>query len=71
MIARRRDGLISFWNRGAEKMYGWTKDEALGQVSHTLLQTQFPQSLDSIEADLMEPAHGKANWCMRDEMEPR
>ena len=35
-------------------MYGWTKDEALGQVSHALLQTQFPQSLDSIEADLAQ-----------------
>jgi len=68
VIARGRDGLIGFWNRGAEKMYGWTKDEALGQVSHALLQTQFPQPLDSIEEDLMERGswEGKLVHARRD-----
>ncbi|HEX2523845.1 MAG TPA: CDP-glucose 4,6-dehydratase, partial [Terriglobia bacterium] len=68
VIARRRDGLIAFWNRGAEKMYGWTKDEAQGQISHDLLQTQFPKSLESIEADLMEAGiwEGKLVHARRD-----
>ena len=49
-------------------MYGWTKDEALGQVSHALLQTQFPQPLDSIEEDLMERGswEGKLVHARRD-----
>ena len=68
VIARDRDGLIGFWNRAAEKMYGWRKDEALGQVSHTLLQTQFSQPLDSIETDLTERGlwEGKLVHARRD-----
>lgn len=44
---------VRYWNRGAEELYGWTRDEALGQVSHRLLQTQFPQPLTEIEAEMV------------------
>ena len=53
LIARMADGRIVYWSRGAEKVYGWTKDEACGQISHTLLRTQFPHPLTSIEHDLV------------------
>ncbi|MEB3338330.1 MAG: GAF domain-containing protein, partial [Leptolyngbyaceae bacterium] len=45
---------ILFWNQGAEKMYGWSKQEALGQVDLILLQTQYPQPLQVVEAQLLQ-----------------
>ncbi|MCW5890308.1 MAG: PAS domain S-box protein [bacterium] len=50
VLVRDRDHRITYWNRGAEAAYGWTAAEALGQVSHVLLRTTFPISLESIHA---------------------
>ncbi len=44
IIVRTPESIISFWNQGAERLYGWTAQEAIGQESHTLLQTHFPHS---------------------------
>ena len=46
-------GRITFWNKGAERMYGWTSDEALGQVSYDLLRTEFPGTFEEHKAELM------------------
>ncbi len=47
------DGRITFWNRGAEQTYGWTREEAVGKVSHELLRTRFPHNLMEITAMLL------------------
>ncbi|MHB0972431.1 MAG: PAS domain-containing sensor histidine kinase [Thermoanaerobaculia bacterium] len=52
IIVRAADGMITFWNPGAEEMYGWPHDEAIGRVTHTLLRTEFPVPLAEIEAAL-------------------
>jgi PAS domain S-box-containing protein len=42
ILVREMDGTIRFWNKGAESIYGWSKEEAVGRVVHKLLQTEFP-----------------------------
>jgi PAS domain S-box-containing protein len=53
VMVRDMQGRITRWSRGAEKLYGFTRSEALGRTSHQLLQTTFPQPLPILEAQLL------------------
>jgi PAS domain S-box-containing protein len=50
IFVRDMESRVSFWNRGGENTYGWSAAEAIGRVSHELLQTKFPYPLADIEA---------------------
>jgi PAS domain S-box-containing protein len=52
MLAWRLDGSIEFWNAGAERLYGFASDEAIGRSSHSLLQTKFPIEFAEVSARL-------------------
>lgn len=52
IFVRDRDDVIVYWNRGAEELYGWKQAEAVGKVTHQLLQTVFPMPLEEITAEL-------------------
>ena len=58
IIVRDPESRITFWNRGAERTYGWTAAEALGHITHELLQTRFPIPLETIDAVLQ----GQGQW---------
>ncbi|NTI76425.1 PAS domain S-box protein [Agrobacterium rhizogenes] len=48
IIVHGFDGVISRWTTGCERLYGWSRQEAIGQVVHELLATVFPEPLDKI-----------------------
>ena len=49
IFVRSATDTISYWNEGAERLYGWTKQEALGRSPHDLLHTEFPIPLTDIK----------------------
>lgn len=57
MLVWRLDGSIESWNEGAERLYGFAPDEALGRVSHALLQTRFPIELPELMSRLRSDRH--------------
>lgn len=52
-IIRNVDGVITAWTQGAEFLYGWSPEEAVGRHSHELLRTEFPESLELINERLL------------------
>jgi len=54
VFVRDMESRVVFWPRGAEKLYGFNPQEALGILSHDLFHTQFPEPLETIEKKLFE-----------------
>ena len=53
IFVRDMSDSIRYWNRGAEELYGWTREQAVGKSSHELLRTVFPSPLDDIQAEFL------------------
>jgi PAS domain S-box-containing protein len=52
VFVRDMNDIITYWNRGADELYGWKKGEAVGKITHQLMQTIFPMPLEDIMAEL-------------------
>jgi len=50
ILVRNAAGAIAYWSKGAERLYGWTKEEALASKVQDLCRTEFPTDLSSILA---------------------
>lgn len=61
ILSRDIDSRLMYWNRGAELVYGWTREEALGKITHELLETEFPRPLEEILSEVLEEGqwHGE------------
>src|SRR3984957_14365083 len=57
VFIRDAEDRITYWNQGAQRLYGWSKEEAMGRVTHSLFKAQFPQSLHEIDAQLLATGH--------------
>ncbi len=64
VVVRDTQDVITFWNRGAQELYGWSAAQAVGRVVHALLHTKFPVPLAEITQQLQHlPAgEGELIW---------
>src|SRR5213596_681618 len=53
IIVRDVDDRVTYWNNGATKIYGYTRQEALGTVIQHLLKSKFPEPLPKIHEKLL------------------
>jgi PAS domain S-box-containing protein len=53
IFVRDMNHVITYWNRGAQELYGWTAEQAIGKHSRELLHTVFPIPIEQIQAELL------------------
>ena len=48
ILVRDPSDRVTYWSKGASELYGYSRQEALGLVTHQLLKTEFPAPIESI-----------------------
>jgi two-component system cell cycle sensor histidine kinase/response regulator CckA len=57
IIVRDLEDRITYWNQGAERLFGWTESDALGRFEYELLQTVFTRSAEEIRHAFVRDGH--------------
>jgi diguanylate cyclase (GGDEF)-like protein/PAS domain S-box-containing protein len=68
IIVRDMDRRILFWSRGAEALYGWPAEFAVGKLTSEVLKTNYSVPIVEIEAQILAEGHweGEASPMKRD-----
>ena len=53
VIVKNMNDEIIFWNSGTQRLYGFSKEEALGKIPRDLLKTKFPIPIEQIIEELL------------------
>jgi len=54
IFVRDMNSVITYWNKGAEDFYGWTRQDAVGKPCFDLLHTEFPEPSEELLAELLK-----------------
>lgn len=54
IFVRDLEDRIVFWSRGAERLYGWTSEQAVGHLSHTLIGQDERSPFEAVLALVIE-----------------
>jgi hypothetical protein len=53
IIVRDMNDVVTYWNAGAEEIYGWKREEAVGKITSQLLHSMYSTSLDVLKAEVV------------------
>jgi PAS domain S-box-containing protein len=57
VISMTLDGVVTGWNRGAERLYGYAADDAIGQPASILVPEDHPDDLPEILVSIRDGRH--------------
>jgi len=68
IMIRDLNDTITYWNYGAEQLYGWRKEEIQGQCVDEVLQTIYPNLIEEIKDTLLREGYweGELTHAKRD-----
>jgi PAS domain S-box-containing protein len=65
ILVRGPAGVLTYWNAGAEALYGWERSEVLGNPVHNILETQYPVETTSNESILIDRGRWEGNLVQK------
>jgi len=66
IFVRSKDDKITYWNRGATRLYGWQENEVLGRPPHEILHTEFPVPITEVLYSKNDSWEGELRHRKRD-----